>query len=49
MSCIKDLPKNELAAILLSQEPREICKSLKNFAHGDQKVLIEIFHDLQMP
>jgi len=48
MSPINDLQNKEQTAILLSQEPREICKSLKNFAVGHQKLLIEILYNLQL-
>lgn len=42
MSCINDLQNKEQPAILLSQEPRKICKPLKNFALGHQQLLIEM-------
>lgn len=47
MSCINDLQSKEQIAILLSQEPRKICKPLKNFALGYQKLLIDTLHNLQ--
>lgn len=48
MSCINDLQNKEQTAILLSQEPREMCKPFRNFALGHQKLLIEILYNPQL-